>query len=84
MGLMCGLFLPQVSNQLSDDVTRPAPPPQNTLPRMDPSRADPHLGAETMAKIVREANACVQEHARRVVVAHRRAVGQSRLRGSVM
>jgi len=47
----------------------------NRPPRVDPSRADPDLGAESKAKAVREARTLVHEHASRVDTAHECAAG---------
>ena len=46
---------------------------------MDPSSADPHLRAKTIAKTVREARARVHKHTSRIDVTHERATGRSRL-----
>ena len=84
------LFLPGFPPKLPDNVTLLALAPQNILvshkslesnrpPRMDPPRADPHLGAEAIAKPVCEAGARVHEHAGRVDAAHERAAGSGRL-----
>ena len=84
------LFLPGFPPKLPDDMTLLALAPQNILvrheslesnrpPRMNPSCADPHLGAEAITKSVREARARVHEHAGRVDATHGRAPGRGRL-----
>ena len=84
------LFLPRFPTELPDDVTLLALAPQNILirhesiksnrpPRVDPPRADPHLGAKTVSKTIREARARIHEHASRIDPTHERATGIGRL-----
>lgn len=84
------LFLPGFPAELPSNMTFLALAPQNILirhesleanwpPRVYPSRADPDLGAEAIAKAVREARTRVHEHASRVDAAYERAAGWGRL-----
>ena len=88
--LMRVLSLPRFPTELPDDVTLLALAPQNILvrhesietnrpPRMNPSRADPHLGTKTIAKTIREARARIHERAGRIDPTHERATGIGRL-----
>jgi len=85
-GLVRVLFLPGFPTELPNDMTFLALTPQNILichksfeanrpPCVDPSRADPDLGAEAIAKAVREARTRVYEHASRVNAAHESGPG---------
>ena len=89
-GLVRVLFLAVLAPKLPDDVTLLALAPQDILvrheplepdrpTRVDPSRADAHLGAKAISEAVGEARARVDEHARRVDAAYERACGVGRL-----
>src|SRR5216684_5128395 len=81
------VLLPSVfPTEFPDDMTFFAPAPQNILirheslepnrtPRMDPSRADAHLGTKAIAKPVRETRARINEYTGRVDAAHKCAAG---------
>src|SRR5216684_6729741 len=85
-GLVRVLFHSVFPTEFPDDMTFFAPAPQNILirheslepnrtPRMDPSRADAHLGTKAIAKPIRETHARINEYTGRVDAAHKCAAG---------